>query len=134
MRTVACLAAALLAASCGKKSNDTAAPEPAAKTAKPEPGKAAGSAAAAPAATVPVTSKSPDAIKVFEQGRDLTDAERGPEAVELFQKAIELDPDFAQAHAYLGLVTQGPPGLAELDKAKTLAAKLPEAERLVIEG
>ena len=132
MRIVAYLAAALLAASCGKKSDTPPAPDPTVK----EPG-SGGSAAAKPAtppATVPVTSKSPEAIKMFEQGRDLTDSERGPEAVEHFQKAIELDPDFAQAHAYLGIVTQGPPGIAELEKAKTLAVKLPEAERLVIDG
>ena len=145
MRTLAYLASMVLVASCGgkKAGDDKAAPDPkASPTDKGSAGSAEsagsdGSASAAkPAATatVSVTSKSPEAIKVFEQGRDLTDGERGPEAVELFKKAIELDPEFALAHAYLGIVTQGPPGAAELDKAKTLAAKLPEAERLVIEG
>ena len=132
MRTIGYLAVVALAASCGKSgSNDKPAPAPA------TPGSAGRAEAAKPVATtteVPVTSKSPDAIKAFTEGRDLTDGERGPEAVALFKKAIELDPDFAQAHAYLGIVTQGPPGMAELDKAKALAAKLPEAEQLVIEG
>ena len=131
MRTLVYVAAALLAACGGKKADDDKpAPDPKVVPAdKPvEPPKPAATT------TVPVTSKSPEAIKVFEQGRDLTDSERGPEAVDLFKKAVELDPDFAQAHAYLGIVTPGPPGLAELEKAKTLAAKLPEPERLVIEG
>src|SRR5262245_21293572 len=56
---------------------------------------------------VPVTSRSPDAIKEFETGRDLVDNMRGGEAVEHFKKAVELDPDFAQAHGYLGIVTPG---------------------------
>ena len=133
MRTLVYLASAVLVVSCGKKADDEKpAPDPKATTPdKPvEPAKPV----AAATTTVPVTSKSPDAIKLFEQGRDLTDSERGAEAVEPFKKAIELDPDFAQAHAYLGILTQGPPGMAELDKAKTLAAKLPESEHLVIEG
>jgi tetratricopeptide (TPR) repeat protein len=135
MRTLVWCAAAMLAASCGKKSNDdkpAPAPAPAPAPTGTAPDKPP--APTKPAAAVPVTSRSPEAVKAFEQGRDLTDNERGAQAIELFKKAIELDPDFAQAHAYLGIVTQGPPGLAELDKAKALAAKLPEAERFVIEG
>ena len=138
MRTIGYLAVVALAASCGKKTGeDKPAPAPSGSASSVGSAGSAGSAELAkPAAStaVPVTSKSPDAIKAFEAGRDLTDSERGPEAVALFKKAIELDPDFAQAHAYLGIVTQGPPGMAELDKAKALAAKLPDAERLVIEG
>jgi tetratricopeptide (TPR) repeat protein len=131
MRTIVYLATALLAMSCGKKTdNATSAPDPkdVGSAKPPEPPKPAANA------TVSVTSKSPDAIKSFEQGRELVEGERGAEAVDLFKKAIELDPDFALAHAYLGIVTPGPPGTAELDKGKTLAAKLPEPERLVIEG
>ena len=154
MRTLVYLAAALLAASCGGKKDDDKA-TPTAKPTSPDKGTGSGaamatgsgSAAGSGSATVadpakpaggtamiPVTSKSPDAIKAFEQGRELSDGDRGSEAIEPFKKAIGLDADFAQAHAYLGIVTPGPPGMAELDKAKTLAAKLPEPERLFIEG
>ena len=132
MRTIVYLTAALLATSCGSKTDDHPAPNAKAgagsESVKPEPPKPS------PTATVTVTSKSPEAVKLFEQGRELVEGERGAEAVEPFKKAIELDPDFALAHAYLGIVTPGPPGAAELDKGKTLAAKLPEPERLVIEG
>ena len=156
MRTIGYLAAAVLAASCGGKKTEDGKPAPtpgssvagsgavaAAGSGAAGSGSAAagsGSAgmgsgsAAVTSALVPVTTKSPEAQKVFEQGRELVDGDRGAEAVALFKKAIELDPDFAQAHAYLGIVTPGPAGVVALDKAKTLAAKLPDAERLVIEG
>ena len=147
MRTLGWLTVAVLAASCGgkKTEDDKPAPTPGSNVAGSATGSGgvtavgsgsagSGSAAATPVALVPVTTKSPEARKVFEEGRDLTDADRGAEAIALFKKAIELDPDFAQAHAYLGIVTPGPTGVAELDKAKTLAATLPEAERLIIEG
>jgi tetratricopeptide (TPR) repeat protein len=145
MRMIVYLGATLLAVSCGGKKDDKSAPAPVTKEGTPPKDGSAGSggSAAKPdpaakpvsgAATVPVTSKSPDAIKAFEQGRELVDGERGIEAVELFKKAIELDADFADAHAYLGIVTPGPDGMKELDKAKELAAKLPESEKLVIEG
>lgn len=83
---------------------------------------------------VPVTTKSAEARAAFDRGRELTDKVRGAESVEHFRKAIELDPDFALAHAYLGVVTPGEGGVAHLDKAMTLAAGLPEAERLAIEA
>ncbi len=105
MRTLVYVAAALLAACGGKKDSDKEKPLPDPKVVEPEKPPEAPKPAAT--TTVPVTSKSPDAIKAFEQGRDLVDSERGPEAVEPFKKAIELDADFAQAHAYLGIVTQG---------------------------
>jgi len=140
MRTLAYLAMATLIAACNKKSNDDK-PTPAQKPTPAPKGSATDSPPPAPtapkptaSAAVPVTTKSADAKKQFEQARDLVDSERGAQAIEPLKKAIELDPDFAQAHAYLGLVTQGPPGTAELDKAVTLAAKLPEAERALIEG
>ena len=146
MRRLAYLAMTTLAVACNKKSSDdkptaaqTESPSP--KGGAVEPSAGSGSQAQAQAPTkqadkgaVPVTTKSPDAQKQFEQARELVDGERGAEAIPLLKKAIELDADFAQAHAYLGIVTQGPPGLAELDKAQSLAAKLPEAERMMIEG
>ena len=59
---------------------------------------------------------------------------RGTEAVETLNKAISLDPEFAMAHAYLGQVVPGATGMAEFDKAVTLAAKLPDPERMTIEA
>lgn len=86
---------------------------------------------AAPA-DVPVTSKSPEAIRAFEQARDLVDHTLGDEAVEQFKRALAADPDFAQAHAYLGSVTAGAEGVEHLAKAKALMARLPQAEQQLI--
>ncbi len=80
-------------------------------------------------ADVPVTTKTEKALELFENGRDLTLDARGREAAEQFEKAIELDPNFAQAHAYLGSVTPGTDGVAALAKATALMASLPEAEQ-----
>jgi tetratricopeptide (TPR) repeat protein len=78
---------------------------------------------------VTVTSSSPEAIKHFEEGRKLVDHARGGEAPAHFKKAIEADPNFALAHAYLGATTPGAEGTDHLAKAGTLMAKLPEAEQ-----
>jgi tetratricopeptide (TPR) repeat protein len=50
------------------------------------------------------------------------------------KRAVELDPKFALATAYLGAVTPGGEGNTLLDRAGSLAAGLPEAERTFIES
>jgi tetratricopeptide (TPR) repeat protein len=85
-------------------------------------------------AQLTITSKSPEAIAAFKKGRELADQVRFAEAVEEYKKAIQLDPDFALAHAMLGGLTPGPEGEALLQKAQSLAGALPEAERTVIEA
>src|SRR5262245_29520940 len=97
--------------------------------AEPPPKAAAGKAKAAET----ITSKSPQAIAAFRKGRELFEAQRRSDSIASFKKALSLDPDFALAAAYLGGLTPGTEGDALLDKAVTLAAKLPEAERLRIE-
>jgi tetratricopeptide (TPR) repeat protein len=109
----------------------------------PSPGAApSASSARAPAAAaasdagsgaLPITSTSPEAIAAFERGREFADNTHEVEAIEQFQKAIQLDPKFALAHAYLGYYTAEAEGMASLDQAVSLAQSLPEAERLVIE-
>jgi tetratricopeptide (TPR) repeat protein len=106
-----------------------AAPAPNAVTAS-EPALAA---ATAPQ-TIPITSKSPQAVEEFKTGRELFENLRPAEALEHFKKATELDPSFAQAHAYTAFLLPGTEGTAELDKASQLAQGLPEAERLSIEA
>jgi len=86
------------------------------------------------ARTIPVTTSKPDAAMAFETGRDFADNLRGPEAIEQFRRAVELDPDFALAHAYLGSWLPGDEGLAELDRAVALAGPLPPAEAALIEA
>lgn len=83
-------------------------------------------------ATIPITSTSADAIVHFEKGRELFENLRQGEALEHLKKAILLDANFAQAHAYAGFLMTGAEALAELDKAEALAGTVPEAERLNI--
>jgi tetratricopeptide (TPR) repeat protein len=129
MRTVMIVAAtaALSVGACKQADKKKKAEPVAAKTAEmPEDKK--------PAAEVTVTSKSPEAVAEFEKGRDLVDNLRAMDAIAHFQKAVELDPDFALAHAYLGRAVPGADGAASLEKAVTLSASLPEAEKTVIQA
>ena len=98
---------------------------------------AAAPAAAAPsatAATISVTSKSPEAIAHFKKGLELFDNLRIVEAASEFEAALKLDPDFALAHAFHGLATPGPDGVKELEAAAAAGSSLPEPERVLIEG
>ena len=85
----------------------------------------------AAAQEIPITSKSPEAIEHFKKGRALTENVRNAEAVEEFNQALKLDPDFVSARAYLGIATFGGAGLKELEQANASAAGLPETERLL---
>src|SRR5437763_1944393 len=86
-----------------------------------------------PPQEAPISAASSQAVEAFKKGRDLADNWRPTEAIEQLKKAIELDPKFAQAHALLGSITPGPPGLRELEQGAALSAGLPETERLGIE-
>jgi tetratricopeptide (TPR) repeat protein len=116
------LCAVLLFAVACKKTDEKKAETPTpAETPKP----------AAPA-DVPVTTKTEKALEAFEIGREHQDAGRAAEAAQQFKKAIEIDPEFAHAYAYLGQLTPGLDGTAALDKAVSLTANLPEAEKQMI--
>lgn len=120
----------VLAAACAKEPTPPTAATPgqAAKPAKPaEPPKVE-------AKEIAISTASPEALASFEKGRDLLMNVRESEAAPFFQKAVELDPNFAVAHAYVGVVTDGAEGLASLEKANTLAEKLPEAEKTLVEA
>src|SRR5438552_2669407 len=113
---------ACLAIGCGGETPQPAAP---AAPASPAPTAAAPTAepvlaASTPLKEVPITAKSPEAIEEFKAGRELLENIRPAEALPHLKKAIELDPDFAQAHAYLGFVLPGSEGIAALDKAAKL--------------
>ncbi|HUS67348.1 MAG TPA: tetratricopeptide repeat protein [Kofleriaceae bacterium] len=125
--------AALAMPACKKADKKKKADPSAAKTTE-KAGAEKEKKAAEPGAVLTVTSKSPEAVAAFEKGRDLVDNLRAMDAMEHFKKAIELDADFAQAHAYLGRATPGADGAAELEKAVALAAALPEAEKTVIQA
>lgn len=128
MKKTSLVCVVLFAAACGKKAEEKKAPEPTTKTVEQtqkEP--------VAPA-KLTLTSKSPEAVKEFEAGQALAIAARGDEALPHFKKALELDPEFARAMAAVALNTPGPEGSDMLAKAGTLAEKLPDGEKSVIEG
>jgi tetratricopeptide (TPR) repeat protein len=128
-----CASAILFAVSCTKTKEPPAKAEPA-KAAAPAPAPAQQPAVPATAAQeLPVTSSFPQAIQSFRKGRELLENARVPEARQLFEKAIELDPKFAQAHAFLGGITPGAEGAKHFAEAASLSGALPEPERILIE-
>jgi tetratricopeptide (TPR) repeat protein len=84
--------------------------------------------------TISVTTQSKEALAELEAGRDLVENIRHAEAVERLQKAVELDPEFAMAHAYLGLATPGDDGIGSLKRAVELSETLPPAEHLLVKS
>ncbi len=86
-----------------------------------------------------VTTNSLEALKAFQLGFEvMTQADLSREAIPHFQRAIELDPNFAYAYYFLGvayynsgqLVLEAEP----LSKAFALADRVSERERLSISG
>ncbi|HUU03850.1 MAG TPA: hypothetical protein VM425_20610 [Myxococcota bacterium] len=51
---------------------------------------------------IPVTSRSDEAIDAYRKGRELSEHAHRAEAIKELEKAVELDPGFAQALALLG--------------------------------
>ena len=83
---------------------------------------------------ISITTASEDARRQFVRGRELFENVRHAEAVAYFDKAIELDPGFALAHAYRGSALPGDEGRAELERALELARSHPHPEKLVVES
>jgi tetratricopeptide (TPR) repeat protein len=82
------------------------------------------------------TTSSLEALKNLNLAEEARDAGREPESIPLFQRALEIDPDFALAHARLGTVYSN---LSEWDKAVyhksrayELRERVSERERLYI--
>jgi Flp pilus assembly protein TadD len=83
---------------------------------------------------VPITSKSPEARALVKSCLSHIDNVHIGEAVAALKKAIELDPDLATAHALLAALSPPDEAKKEIDLAQRNVAKLPEAERIQIEG
>jgi Flp pilus assembly protein TadD len=144
-----CVVALFLGSACGKK---TAPPEPTPPTRASEPTRApdAGQAtvtvdasgasedaaeegAVGAAVMIPTTTSSAAARKAYEAGEAMYWHVRDAEAIALFDKAVELDPDFAKAKAMLGFLRPEDEAMAMLEQAARDAAELPEVEGLWIE-
>jgi DNA-binding winged helix-turn-helix (wHTH) protein/tetratricopeptide (TPR) repeat protein len=86
-----------------------------------------------------VTTSSLTALKEYAEASSLWGHTKYADAVTLFKAAIELDPNFAMAHAALGraycsyIYYQMDLGRQEYEKALALGPRLTERERMVIE-
>jgi tetratricopeptide (TPR) repeat protein len=115
-------AVALVSAGCAKK--EAPAEATAAQTAAPTP---------AGGGKIPITTSSPEAKAAFLQGRDQFEKLLITDSVAHFQKAVELDANFASAE--LALANSAPTGkefFEHLNKAVALADKASSGERLLI--
>jgi len=82
---------------------------------------------------IPITTKSEEAKDEYLKGRDLADRLLGQESLQHFDKAIELDPDFATAE--MARANSSPTAkefFAHQLKASVLADKVSEGEKLMI--
>ena len=84
------------------------------------------------------TTSSLEALKAFTQGNGMRSAGREPEAIPFYQRAIELDPNFAMAFARLSVVQFNlgdyGPSQANAARAYALRDRVSERERLYITG
>lgn len=84
---------------------------------------------------IPITTESKEARELFVQARDLNERLRGVEALPLLERAVALDPAFAQGHWLLAQVRPTAAGFFEsLEQARAHAATASEGERLIIEA
>jgi tetratricopeptide (TPR) repeat protein len=138
MRNLVCLGVLFTLANCGPAQPPPPQTPPLQAPPPPvTPAPAAAAPAPKPAKKVlkhAATTRSAVAAAALEKGTALLDDVRYAEAITQFKKAIDADPRFAYAHAYLGMNTSGMEGQKLLEKAAQLAADLPEADRLLIEA
>jgi tetratricopeptide (TPR) repeat protein len=90
-------------------------------------------AASSDGGKIPITTASDEARKEFLTGRDLSERLLGPEAIQHFDKALALDPEFAAAE--LGRANTSPTAkefFEHLKKAVELAPKSSNGEKLLI--
>jgi tetratricopeptide (TPR) repeat protein len=114
--------------------DEPAAPPPPKATAAAASATSSASAASpAGGAEVTITSLSREAVAAFRDGRDDADNTREAEAIERFKKAVDLDPRFGLAYAYLGYYTSDASGAKSMEQGLALSKNLPEPERLTIE-
>ena len=85
-----------------------------------------------------VTTSSMEAYKYYLKGKEDYNKNYYEDARKALENAVELDPEFASAYAYLALTRNGlgnTQGIKEaIEKAKSFSAKTTERERLIIEA
>lgn len=122
--------AALLAVACAK---DKA--KPAGDTPTPKPTADQPATPPTAAGRIPITTKSPEARALYDQGWTLQLALRNTDAHALYEQAVAKDPDFALAYLQLAnTAATNQDFFTALDRAVALAPKASEPERLWIQG
>ena len=87
-----------------------------------------------------VTTRSLEALQAYADGNHQWEKGKFDEAVQLYERAVALDPEFAKAHAALGscymsfVFNDGPKGRSHYDTALKLADRITDRERLEIEA
>jgi len=84
------------------------------------------------------TTRSLEALKAYSLGRKTEDAKGETAALPFYQRALDLDPSFALAYAWMGgayfVLNEGGRGAEYIRKAYDLREKVSERERFSIEG
>ena len=85
-----------------------------------------------------IITASPEALRYYVEGQRHLHNNGFPQTIAYMERAVELDPDFAMAYATLafahGYMHHDAEQHKYLKKALELSARLPESERLLIEG
>jgi tetratricopeptide (TPR) repeat protein len=87
-----------------------------------------------------VTTRSLEALQAFAEGNHLWNKGRRNDGVQLLERAVALDPEFAKAHAALGsaymsfVFNERPKGRAHFETALKLSDRITDRERLEIEA
>lgn len=76
-----------------------------------------------PASAIPQVDANPTAVKYYNAGVKAYQASRYNDAANQYRKAIHIDPNFAEAHANLGLILEGSDRAAAIQQLRT-ATKL----------
>ena len=86
-------------------------------------------------ATLPLTTKSPEARRLVEEALTLyLDRVEQPEAIELLRKAVQVDPEFAMGHEFLAQISlDSSEQVGEQAKAFTTRTQASSSEQIVIE-
>jgi tetratricopeptide (TPR) repeat protein len=97
--------------------------------------RAASQAANPNAATLPLTTKSPEARRLVEEALSLyLDRVEQAQAIEILRKAVHVDPDFAMGHEFLAQISlDSAEQVSEQEKAFATRSHASSSEQLVIE-
>src|ERR1700733_9606344 len=89
----------------------------------------------APTAVFPLTTKSPEALRLVEEALDLyLDRVEQAQAIDILRKAVQVDPDFAMGHEFLAQISLDSAEQAgEQEKAFATRNHATNSEQLVIE-